>query len=64
LLDYSGVSDKADTVYAKQLTVDAGIASIPVSVFYSRPPKQKLLRFCFAKDNSTLEKAAEILCEI
>lgn len=64
LLDYSGVSDKIDTAYAKELTVDAGIASIPVSVFYARPPKQKLLRFCFAKDDATLEQAAEILCKI
>jgi methionine transaminase len=64
LLDYSAVSDETDTVYAKQLTKEAGIASIPVSVFYAEPSAQKLLRFCFAKDNATLEKAAEILCKI
>jgi len=64
LLDYSAVSDEPDTLYAQQLTIEAGLASIPVSVFYAEPPAQKLLRFCFAKDNSTLEQAAEILCKI
>ncbi len=64
LLDYSELSTDTDTVYAEKLTREAGIASIPVSVFYAEPPPQKLLRFCFAKDDSTLEQAAEILCKI
>ncbi len=64
LLDYSDVSDTDDTRYAEELTMNAGIASIPVSVFYAKPGPDKLLRFCFAKDNATLEQAAEILCKI
>ncbi|MDG1462884.1 MAG: methionine aminotransferase [Gammaproteobacteria bacterium] len=64
ILDYSKLSTDPDTIYAEKLTREAGIASIPISVFYAEPPRQQLLRFCFAKDNSTLEKAAEILCKI
>ena len=64
ILDYSKLSTEPDTIYAEKLTREAGIASIPISVFYAEPPRQQLLRFCFAKDNSTLEKAAEILCKI
>ncbi len=64
LLDYSEITDMKDTEFAIQLTEDNKIASIPVSVFYNSPPDSKVLRFCFAKDNETLEKAAEILCKI
>jgi len=41
-----------------------GIASIPVSVFYQRPVDNHVLRFCFAKEEKTLDKAAAILCRI
>ncbi len=64
LLDYKKLSDMKDTEYAIQLTKENGIASIPVSVFYNVPVDNKLLRFCFAKDNETLEKAGERLCKI
>ncbi len=62
LLDYSRIADEPDVDYARYLTRKAGIASIPVSVFQKRPPAdQRLLRFCFAKHDSTLKQAAEIL---
>lgn len=64
LLDYSKISKEKDTEFAIHLTKEAGVASIPVSVFYRNPVDLKLLRFCFAKDNSTLEQAAEKLCSI
>ncbi|MFQ5636229.1 MAG: pyridoxal phosphate-dependent aminotransferase [Gammaproteobacteria bacterium] len=64
LVDYSDVTDERDTDFARCLTTQAGVASIPVSVFYESPPHQHLLRFCFAKDTQTLERAAEILCAI
>jgi len=44
------------------VTREAGIASIPVSVFYAQPPDHRMLRFCFAKDDATLRRGAEILC--
>jgi methionine aminotransferase len=62
--DYSAISDMADTEYAKQLTVEHGVASIPLSVFYGDKRDNKVLRFCFAKNESTLDAAAEILCKI
>jgi methionine aminotransferase len=46
---------------AVRLTRERGIASIPVSVFYREPPDHKVLRFCFAKSESTLARGAEIL---
>jgi methionine transaminase len=64
LLDYKKISSMKDTEYAIKLTRENGVASIPVSVFYNVPIDNKLLRFCFAKDNETLEKAAEKLCSI
>jgi len=40
------------------------VAVIPISVFYKDPPKQNVVRFCFAKDNDTLREAAEKLLKI
>jgi len=64
LLDYSSISKEKDTEYAIRLTKENGVASIPVSVFYSVPQDHHLLRFCFAKENDQLEKAAERLLEV
>ncbi|MFH1321051.1 MAG: methionine aminotransferase [Bacteroidota bacterium] len=64
LLDYSDITDEKDTDYAIRLTKEAGVASIPVSAFYHKPVDDKTLRFCFAKEEETLERAAEKLCKI
>jgi methionine aminotransferase len=64
LLDYSAISDMPDTQFAEHLTVEHGVAAIPISAFYLRNTDNKVLRFCFAKKDNTLEKAAEILCKI
>ena len=64
LLDYSEISDLDDVSLARELTVREKLASIPVSVFYDDPPEQKLLRFCFCKDDATLARGAEILCRL
>ncbi len=64
LLDYSEITNEKDTEFAKRMTKEAGVASIPVSVFYHEPVDNKLLRFCFAKTNETLEQAAERLLKI
>lgn len=61
LLDYSAITDEADTAFAKRLTIEAGVASIPLSVFYHKPTPMTQLRFCFAKEDETLVRAAEIL---
>lgn len=64
LLDYSAISDEKDTDYAVRLTRENGVASIPVSVFYTEPNHNKLLRFCFAKEDVMLEAAAAKLRQI
>ncbi len=64
LMSYKGFSEEKDTDLAVQLTKKAGVASIPVSVFYREGVDNKVLRFCFAKEKDTLEKAAEKLCKI
>ena len=62
LLDYSKITQEKDTDYAIRLTKEIGVASVPVSVFYHEQVDNKFLRFCFAKTEETLEKAAEKLC--
>ena len=64
LLDYSKISDKKDTDYAEYLTKEHKVASIPVSAFYHDKVNSKVLRFCFAKGNDTLDKAAERLLKL
>lgn len=64
LLDYSGIGDADDVAMAEELVSLHGVAAIPVSVFYERPPRLRLLRFCFAKQDETLVRAAELLCRI
>nr|MDQ2695329.1 pyridoxal phosphate-dependent aminotransferase [Pseudomonadota bacterium] len=61
LLDYSAVSDLDDVDFARQLTRQRGVAAIPISVFSHAPPDGRRLRFCFAKSDATLERAAGIL---
>ncbi len=64
LLNYKNITDEKDTDFAIRLTKEKGLASIPLSVFYSNQQQQQLLRFCFAKKEETLEKAAEIICKL
>jgi methionine aminotransferase len=65
LADYGAISDARDTDFARWLTVEHGVAVIPISVFYADPPADaRLVRFCFAKQNATLEAAAERLVRV
>jgi len=47
-----------------RLTKEHKVASIPTSVFYHKKTDNNVLRFCFAKNNETLEKAAEKLMRV
>lgn len=60
-LSYRNISSLPDRDMAVELTQKHKIASIPVSVFYNDKSDNKLLRFCFAKNEQTLNKAIEIL---
>jgi methionine aminotransferase len=64
LLNYSNITDEKDTEYACRLIKENGLASIPISVFYHNNEDNKVLRFCFAKTNETLEQAAEVIRSI
>ncbi len=64
LLDYSKITNEGDVDYAMRLAKEYKIACIPISVFNVDNLDTNMLRFCFAKEKETLEKAAEILCSI
>lgn len=64
LLNYSKITQEKDAEFAMRLTREFKIASIPVSAFYHKQVDNHVLRFCFAKSNETLEKAAELICKI
>jgi methionine transaminase len=61
LMSYRTVSDEPESEFAIRLTKEKKLAAIPLSVFYNDNRDNKLLRFCFAKKDETLEKAAEII---
>jgi methionine aminotransferase len=70
LLDYSAISTLNDREFCQWLTKEMGVAAIPLSPLYpveQRPSyhnNNKVIRLCFAKNDDTLRKAAEILCQI
>ena len=64
LFSYKNVSTKSDLDFAKQITIENGVASIPISAFYSSKRDDKVLRFCFAKTDETLEKAGALICKL
>lgn len=63
-LDYSAISNEKDVDLADRLTREIKVASIPVSVFYETDPGDKILRFCFAKEDEVLVEAAKRLVQI
>ncbi len=64
LADYSAISDKDDVSFCQWLTTEVGVAAIPLSVFCADPFPHKLIRLCFAKQESTLLAAAERLRQL
>jgi methionine aminotransferase len=63
-LDYTDITDEKDVYFSKRLIYEHKIASIPLSVFNSNGQDDSILRFCFAKKNETLKRAAEIINKI
>jgi methionine aminotransferase len=62
MLDYSDITTEGDADFAIRLTRDHGVAAIPISPFlYGTERSGPVLRFCFAKRDTTLERAAERL---
>ena len=64
MVGYASITGESDVEFARRLTVDYGVAAIPPSVFYHRKDDYKVLRFCFAKKDETLEEAAKRLCAV
>ena len=64
VVSYGAISNENDVDFCKRLITEHGVAAIPISTFYANGKDLKLIRFCFAKDNATLEAAAERLCAI
>jgi methionine aminotransferase len=64
MLSYEAITDEKDIDFARRLTTEHKVAAIPPSVFYAGGDDHKALRFCFAKKDETLIKAAEKLCKI
>ncbi len=64
MMDYSAITDEADLDFARRMTIEYGVAAIPPSVFHHDQRDHKVLRFCFAKQDQTLVRAAEVLCRI
>lgn len=64
LADYSAIRDTDDLNFCEWMVREAGVAAIPVSAFYETAPDARLVRFCFAKNDATLEAAAERLAKL
>ncbi|HTM99940.1 MAG TPA: methionine aminotransferase [Pedobacter sp.] len=63
-VSYAHFSNEKDVDFAKRLITDYGVASIPISAFYTKNKEEKIIRFCFAKRQETLEKAVERLMKV
>ena len=63
LADYSAISDEPEDAFARRLVERHGVAAIPVSAFHREPRDNRVVRFCFAKRDETLDAAAARLLE-
>jgi len=63
-VSFAPISDKNDVLFCEDLIKNYGVAAIPLSVFNESKKDNKVIRFCFAKDQQTLELAAKKLCRI
>lgn len=58
---YEKLSNQSDRDFCVRLTREAGVTTIPVSAFYQSGKDDRVIRFCFGKNESTLERAVEKL---
>ena len=64
IYSYKNISDETEKDIAIRLTKERGVATIPVSAFYTAGTNNKVLRFCFAKKEQSLSEAAERLIKL
>jgi methionine aminotransferase len=64
-VDYAGIDDmRTEEAFCRRLTAEVGVAAIPLSAFYAGGFEQRIVRFCFAKEDATLQRALERLASI
>ena len=64
LYSYDGISSESEKDFAIRLTKEYKVATIPTSVFYKNNTDNKVLRFCFAKKEATLDEAVNRLIKL
>lgn len=64
LYSYAAITNENENDFAIRLTKEYGVASIPVAVFYKQETNNKVLRFCFVKNEQTLEEAVNRLLKL
>ncbi|MEN9743456.1 MAG: hypothetical protein RLZZ65_1261 [Bacteroidota bacterium] len=64
VVSFKGISDLSDVDFCRELTIQHGVAAIPLSVFNADGKDEQLIRFCFAKTDETLHAAIDKLCKI
>ncbi len=57
VVDYSAISQDSEEAFARRLTIELKVAAIPVAAFYDKPVERRVVRFCFAKKDETLDLA-------
>jgi len=63
-VDISDVSDLNEADFCQWLTREIGVAAIPLSAFYGNGFDQRVVRFCFAKKDETLQLALQRLAKL
>jgi methionine aminotransferase len=63
-VDYSAISEEPEEAFCRRLTREVGVAAIPLSAFYPGGFEQRIVRFCFAKQDATLEEALRRLARL
>lgn len=63
-VDYSAISEATEADFCRWLTTDIGVAAIPLAGFYAGGFEQRIVRFCFAKKDDTLQRALERLARL
>jgi methionine aminotransferase len=61
LARYDRVSHEPAAAFAQRLVTEVGVATIPLSAFYQKGTDHRVIRFCFAKRDETLQDAARRL---
>lgn len=64
IYSYEKITDQPDKDFAKRVTIENGVATIPVSAFYKESTDHKVLRFCFSKKDETINEAISRLIKL